>query len=213
MGIGDYVTGVRGKVNAGGRWAGNKVYDGLGDKLSEDISLRSAGLACAVGGLAFSVSGCAEAILAERIYNHGKNVGRQEAARQNVEQKELFVFHWRDFNNNGQPEEDSEFLGNVEGPIDLKKYGLVGGLRTGDNSLVNYFILDSNGKRVASGSGSRATELGFMTTPGIYSGDWLDDFNGAVKDSPGEYTFYAHQDGETFKKSIVTITGDVSSNK
>ena len=69
-------------------------------------------------------------------------------------------------------------------------------------------ILDSEGNRIAEGNrGFQKSEdrVGYCTSVGVFSGDWIDNFNGFSKEKSGRYTFCARQDGceDVFKKTII----------
>jgi len=139
----------------------------------------------------------------DQMMEFGKKVydmGFSDGVKAQGERK-LVVQYWKDFNGNGKLD-SGENLGDVDGPVDLSKYGLSIELETASDEPITFFALDSEGNRVAFVEKRKIS--------GYYNGstnDWIKNLHTAGKNKADRYTVYAQQEGcsKVFKKSITTV--------
>jgi len=225
MGIEKYIGKVRTGLNAGARGLGNMVYDGLGDSLSSDVNLKKntkKGVAAlTLLGIVGLNSGCVtpagnrfgknlvRTYIRTSVVRNAKN--RSDAQYRQVQrvranpsveyERKLVVQYWKDFNGNGKLD-SGENLGDVDGPVDLSKYGLRVKLETASDEPITFFALDSEGNRLS--PPEKDTWNDWINGS---SNDWIKNLHTAGKNKADRYTVYAQQEGcsKVFKKSITTV--------
>jgi len=228
---------IRSYLNSTARAVGNKIQPGLGDYLTRDINLEGiksrakSGLVKKVGGplvavgLTVGLSGCladninpdiaasvgwsiADKVATDRIIKEmdkgrGENSYDSRTSQQDNKRR-LIVLYYKDFNGNGKVDK-GELLGDVKDSINLDRYGLYIKFETPSNDPIIFFILNSNEEKVTQTISNR--DHYWYTSPGVYSGDWIDKFNGISKENPGKYTLFVRQEGSTniFRKTIEVL--------
>jgi len=120
--------------------------------------------------------------------------------------RRLIVLYYKDFNRNGKVDED-EILGEVGNSINLDRYGLYIKFETPSNNPVIFFVLNSIDEKIVGTKDDKGYFDYWYTIPDLYSGTWIDRFNGISKENPGKYTIFARQEGSTkvFKKTIKVL--------
>ena len=207
MNLTDKMSGMRKGFNSAVKYGGNKVYDGLGDVATADINLKDiakVGLTGLVLGNSLFNSGCGAVVGgyvgAKMAENNSGQVKRDEYS-----DGKLIVEYWKDFDGNGNID-SGEILGEVEGPINMDKYGLLVKLNSIGTRKMTFYALDSDGNRVGYTENSRGN--GWATTVGNESTkNWIGGLNDASKERPGEYTIYVERAERAgyptiFKKTI-----------